>query len=167
MTKGVLFFLALLPLFFLPSPSWAATKTHFKADVTAVRAGCSKGGGSFQPHMDGKGYGCSKANCDGKGGDCHVACDNNNNCVGSTPARVDVRTGIVSVINNGWNQSTASESGGSDGGGGRDTSGSGSTGASGGGDKDTAGGNNHAGDNHTGPSAGNNNDNGGGGGVIY
>lgn len=168
MTRILYVLLALLPFVFMPSPTYALGSS-FKADVTAVRIGCSKAGGQFQVIGYGggaQGYGCVKANCDGKGGDCAVACDNNNNCVGSTPARIDVRTGIVSVLNNGWNRATASE--GSEGsGGGRDTSGSGSTGASGGGDKDTAGGNNHAGDNHAGPSAGNNNDNGGGGGVIY
>jgi hypothetical protein len=50
-----------------------------KHDVAEVRKAC---GASFEPAADGSGYGCTK---DCKGGKCTVACDNNNNCTGSTP----------------------------------------------------------------------------------
>lgn len=81
MRMSIVFVLSLVSLSFLPNVASAG----FKATVTEVRLSCSKSGGTFEVHKDGKGYGCIRKNCDGKGGNCIVACDNNNNCNSSTP----------------------------------------------------------------------------------
>lgn len=55
-----------------------------KHDVADVRKAC---GSAFEPAADGSGYGCTKSckSSSGGNGKCTVACDNNNNCKGSTP----------------------------------------------------------------------------------
>ncbi|MDC7786802.1 hypothetical protein PQJ75_19900 [Rhodoplanes sp. TEM] len=77
----------------------AAKKINLTATVTQVRIACSKVGGQFGVHMDGGGYGCVKENCNGKGGKCIIACDNNNNCVGTYPGRAVAGNPVVGVLN--------------------------------------------------------------------
>lgn len=101
MRKSILFLLALAAPALHAGDAWSRT-VNFTATVSQVRAGCSKGGGSFEVHIDGGGYGCSKKNCDGKGGDCHVACSNKDNkCVGTTPGRIRAGADISKILNNG------------------------------------------------------------------
>jgi hypothetical protein len=78
-----------------------AAVVSIKATVAQVRNACSRAGGTFSVDLDGKGYGCSKANCNGKGGTCHVRCDNNNNCVGATPARVSAAVDLMTILSGG------------------------------------------------------------------
>jgi hypothetical protein len=69
-----------------------------KHSVGTIRGACSSAGGNFDVAADGGGYACHKKNCDGKGGTCSVVCDNNNNCVGSTPAGMPVSTSVTGVL---------------------------------------------------------------------
>ncbi|MBX9826774.1 MAG: hypothetical protein K2Y27_17515 [Xanthobacteraceae bacterium] len=79
----------------------SAAVVQFTATVGQVRAGCSKAGGTFGVHADGRGYGCTKANCDGKGGSCTVHCDNNNSCTGTTPpARARATGDFMNILTN-------------------------------------------------------------------
>lgn len=100
MRQSIIGLATLVALGCLASDAWAA-KVNFTATVSQVRAGCSKGGGTFGAHIDGGGYGCSKANCDGKGGKCEVHCTNNNQCTGTTPSRVFTGMGIPQILTNG------------------------------------------------------------------
>ncbi|RYE87341.1 MAG: hypothetical protein EOP19_04510 [Hyphomicrobiales bacterium] len=72
-----------------------------KVGVGELRGACSSAGGTFSVHADGGGYGCEKKDCDGKGGTCIVACDNNNNCNGSTPTRITTPMTIVGILQDG------------------------------------------------------------------
>jgi hypothetical protein len=72
-----------------------------KPGVSELRGACSKAGGQFDVSPDGQGYACTTTNCDGKGGNCTVACDNNNNCTGSTPARIVSPTTLIGILQNG------------------------------------------------------------------
>lgn len=77
------------------------TPLQTKIGVSDLRSTCSKVQGSFDVSPDGKGYSCTKQNCDGKGGNCTVACDNNNNCTGATPARLVGPTTLIGLLQNG------------------------------------------------------------------
>ena len=72
-----------------------------KPGVGELRMACSRAGGQFDVSPDGEGYACTTKNCDGKGGNCTVACDNNNNCVGSTPSRIVSPTTLIGLLQNG------------------------------------------------------------------
>ena len=72
-----------------------------KPGVSELRGACSKAGGQFDVSPDGQGYACTTKDCDGKGGNCTVACDNNNNCTGSTPARIVKPTTLIGILQNG------------------------------------------------------------------
>lgn len=72
-----------------------------KVGVGELRGACSRAGGNFGVHPDGGGYGCEVKDCDGKGGTCIIACDNNNNCNGSTPTRISQPTTIIGILQNG------------------------------------------------------------------
>jgi hypothetical protein len=97
MRKSIIVFAVLAASGLMAESAWAL-KTTFQATVAEVRAGCSKAGGTFGVHPDGRGYGCTKKNCDGQGGDCHVECDNNNTCTGVTPSRTRPGHSLVDVI---------------------------------------------------------------------
>ena len=72
-----------------------------KPGVGELRTACSRAGGQFDVSPDGGGYACTTKNCDGKGGNCTVACDNNNNCVGSTPSRLSKPTTLIGILQDG------------------------------------------------------------------
>jgi hypothetical protein len=97
MHKSVVLLAALAASAFIAEPAWAKI-IRFEASVSQVRAGCSKAGGTFGVHIDGGGYGCTKANCDGKGGNCQVQCNNNNQCTGSTPGRVQPTGSVLGIL---------------------------------------------------------------------
>ena len=85
----------------LPASADVVRPLSGKISVGELRGACSSAGGSFVVHADGGGYGCMKENCDGKGGTCHVACDNNNNCNGSTPTRINKALTLVGILQDG------------------------------------------------------------------
>ena len=72
-----------------------------KPGVTDLRLACSRAGGQFDISPDGGGYACTTKNCDGEGGNCTVACDTNNNCTSSTPARIVSPTTLIGLLQNG------------------------------------------------------------------
>lgn len=95
-------FLVLLPLASIAMPAQAEIRQMAaKPGVGELRLACSKAGGQFDVSPDGGGYACTTKDCDGQGGNCTVACDNNNNCVGSTPARIVSPTTLIGVLQNG------------------------------------------------------------------
>nr|AIA14505.1 hypothetical protein [uncultured bacterium]AIA15082.1 Unknown Function [uncultured bacterium] len=82
----------------------AQAETHrlvASPSVGDLRTACGLSGGSFSVADDGSGYGCVKNNCDGKKGNCTVACDNNNNCYGSTPGRLTSPVTLLGLLQNG------------------------------------------------------------------
>ncbi len=85
----------------LPAQANVIRPLAAKPGVGDLRMACSSAGGTFSVHADGGGYGCEKKNCDGKGGTCTVACDNNNNCNGSTPTRLVNPTTLIGILQNG------------------------------------------------------------------
>lgn len=87
----------------LLAPASAATVRPMQASpgVDELRRACSSAGGDFVIHADGGGYGCIVENCDGKGGTCQIACDNNNNCNGSTPLVIQGGTTLLGILQNG------------------------------------------------------------------
>jgi hypothetical protein len=64
---------------------------------------CTDIGGSFTKSPDNQGYACTTDNCDGNGGQCHVVCDNDQNCVGSTPTRIVTPVNLRGILQNGDN----------------------------------------------------------------
>jgi hypothetical protein len=93
-------FIATLVVSGLIAESALAKRVSFTATVSQVRSACSKVGGSFEVHIDGRGYGCVNKNCDGQGGTCQVQCNNNNNCNGSTPGRKQQGGKPVQILTN-------------------------------------------------------------------
>ena len=87
----------------LLAPASAATIRPMSASpgVDELRRACSRAGGDFVIHPDGGGYGCIVENCDGKGGVCQIACDNNNNCTGSTPLIIPGGVTLLGILRNG------------------------------------------------------------------
>lgn len=87
----------------LLAPASAATVRPMSASpgVDELRRACSRAGGDFVIHADGGGYGCIVENCDGKGGTCQIACDNNNNCNGSTPLIIQGNVTLLGILQNG------------------------------------------------------------------
>jgi hypothetical protein len=87
----------------LLAPASAATIRPMTASpgVDELRRACSSAGGDFVIHADGGGYGCIVKNCDGKGGICQIACDNNNNCNGSTPLIIRNAVTLLGILQNG------------------------------------------------------------------
>lgn len=108
MYKPVLFIAAAVSLGLFAETSWAKV-VRFEATVSQVRAGCSKAGGKFGVHADGGGYGCVNANCDGKGNNCQVHCNNNNQCVGTTPGRARPGMSIEQVLGYGFGAATGTK----------------------------------------------------------
>jgi hypothetical protein len=92
--------IATLAAFGLIAESAWAKKVSFTATVSQVRSACSKAGGTFDVHIDGAGYGCTKKNCNGQGGNCQVQCDNGNNCTGTTPGRTQPGDSALHVLTN-------------------------------------------------------------------
>ena len=86
MRKTLIIIFSIAPLGIFSQGARAEIINLGKQDVAAVRKAC---GASFQPAADGSGYGCTKSckTSGGGNGNCTVACDNNNNCKGSTPDR--------------------------------------------------------------------------------
>ena len=101
MLLRVFVLLSLLLATALPAQANVIRQLAAKPGVGDLRQACSRGGGQFSIAADGSGYGCTKKNCDGNGGVCEVACDNNNNCVGSTPTRLDKPTTLIGILQNG------------------------------------------------------------------
>ena len=101
MLLRVFVLLSLLLATALPAQANVIRQLAAKPGVGDLRLACSRGGGQFSIAADGSGYGCTKKNCDGNGGVCEVACDNNNNCVGSTPTRLDKPTTLIGILQNG------------------------------------------------------------------
>lgn len=85
----------------LPAQANVIRPMAAKPGVGELRQACSSAGGTFSVHADGGGYGCEKKDCDGKGGTCIVACDNNNNCNGSTPTRLVNPATLIGILQNG------------------------------------------------------------------
>jgi len=84
----------------LLAPATAAVTRPMTASpgVDELRRACSSAGGDFVIHEDGGGYGCIVENCDGKGGTCQIACDNNNNCNGSTPLVIPGAVTLLGIL---------------------------------------------------------------------
>src|SRR5687767_6919707 len=72
----------------------AIVKIEANTSMFQVASACGAAGGQFSVHEDG-GYGCTKENCDGDHGDCHVGCDPDGNCTGSTPSKLDLTQGMT------------------------------------------------------------------------
>ncbi len=101
MLLRVFVLLALLFATALPAQANVIRPLEAKPGVGDLRIACSNAGGNFSVHPDGGGYGCEKKNCDGKGGTCTVACDNNNNCHGSTPSRIVKPVTLTGILQDG------------------------------------------------------------------
>ena len=83
----------------LTSPAQAKFTDPFKSNFETVFNDCANAHGVLTE--DPGGYGCTKANCDGKGGMCSVACDNDDNCIGSTPGKIHLSTVTGYLLNGG------------------------------------------------------------------
>jgi hypothetical protein len=101
MLLRVFVLLSLLLAMALPAQANVLRPLAAKPGVGDLRSACSSAGGTFSVHADGGGYGCETKNCDGKGGNCIVACDNNNNCSGSTPTRILNPTTLIGILQDG------------------------------------------------------------------
>jgi hypothetical protein len=99
---------ALLPLVTLAlTVTWAngneVRPMQARPDFGELQSQCVDLGGSFTRSPDGNGYACTVADCDGQGGVCTVACDNDRNCVGSTPTRITQPVSLRGILQNGDN----------------------------------------------------------------
>jgi hypothetical protein len=113
----------LLPLLTLAlTPTWAISNEVRPMQATPgfseLQSQCVDLGGTFTKSPDGNGYACTMDNCDGQGGVCTVACDNDQNCVGSTPTRITQPVSLRGILQNGDNidRKVAPEDGGRSGG---------------------------------------------------
>lgn len=100
MLLRVFVLLSLLLAMAVPAQANVVRPLTAKPGVGDLRSACSSAGGTFSVHSDGGGYGCETKNCDGKGGTCTIACDNNNNCHGSTPAITVKPTTLIGILQN-------------------------------------------------------------------